>query len=326
MAGYVLVSSKGSPGVTTAATALAAAATTIGTGLVVELDPSGGSIVMLARGAVRSGLVEAAGQLRREPSRAAVVENTATVPPGVPTLVAPTSATHAAAVIGSLGGRWMGALNDCAGSVLVDAGRWDTGQATGQRVVGSDLVVLVCRPTLESVESARHMVDNLREAARQKVAVLVVGGRPYRPEDIAAHLQVPLVGSIAWDLRGVSTLWAKGVSKMWLRTRLARSAVRCLHGLGMLSGASAQLQLPATTGEVPAVSASPSDQGAFRGVLPSSGAPTGPGVGRGPTGPQPGSPSARGPEPGGPAMLQSQQPNGHRPNVAGPVGREGDRW
>ena len=65
MPAYVLVAAKGSPGVTTAAAALAAVATTGGRSLLAELDPSGGSISVLTGQPAVLGLMDAATQLRR---------------------------------------------------------------------------------------------------------------------------------------------------------------------------------------------------------------------------------------------------------------------
>ena len=64
----VLVSAKGSPGVTTAAAAIAAAATVDSPALLVELDPAGGDVRILTGAVDDSGVVGAAGELRRDVS------------------------------------------------------------------------------------------------------------------------------------------------------------------------------------------------------------------------------------------------------------------
>jgi hypothetical protein len=245
MPAYVLVSAKGSPGVTTAAAALAAVATTNGRPLLAELDPSGGSVQVLTGSPAGVGLMEAAGQLRREASPSAIDENVTVLPAGVPTLLAPAAGAVAESVIDSVGGRWVPTLRSSALDVFVDAGRWEPSQRTALRVVGADLLVVVCRPTVAGVEHTRHLLDRLREIARRPAAAVVVGDRPYPPEQVAGYLDVPLAGYIAWDARGATSLWAHGVTRVWLRSQLARSAVLTLAGLAA--------QVPNTTaaGSVP---------------------------------------------------------------------------
>lgn len=81
-----LVSAKGSPGVTTAALALAAVADD---GLLVELDPSGGSVEAWTGVGGEPGLVRVASGLRRSAGADSVVEHVVDVPPGVRAILAP---------------------------------------------------------------------------------------------------------------------------------------------------------------------------------------------------------------------------------------------
>jgi len=226
MPAYVLVGAKGAPGVTTAAAALAAVATTGGRSIFVELDPSGGSVSVLTGQPAVVGLVEAAGLLRRTTSAAAIDDNATMTPHGIATLLAPNSGPVTESVIGSIGERWMTALRTAALDVVVDGGRWEPGQSTARRIVGADLTVIVVRATVASIESTRHIVDRVREATKRPAAALVVGTKPYRPEEVASHLDLPLAGALAWDPRGAGTLWAAGVSRGWTRTLLARSAAQ----------------------------------------------------------------------------------------------------
>jgi Flp pilus assembly CpaE family ATPase len=176
-----LVSAKGSPGVTTAAAALTAAASLVGDALLVELDPSGGDVQILTGLEEEPGVVLAAAELRRNVSARAVEDHVSIAPPEVPALLAPTAELMASSVIASVIDRWRPALRAYGGTVVVDAGRWDAAQATARRVTVGDLVVVVCRPSVASVEHARHIVDRLRAAARRPVVALVVGTRPYAP-------------------------------------------------------------------------------------------------------------------------------------------------
>lgn len=224
MPAIVLVSAKGSPGVTTAAAALSAAGASSGRGLLAELDPSGGSVQVLASGPAVWGLIDAAGRLRRESGPEPVRDNTTTLPPGVPALLAPTAGTIAESVIGSAGDRWLASLHMAAPDVVVDAGRWEASQRTAHRITGADLVGLVCRPSIGGIEAARLVLERLRAVARAPVVVVVVGRKPYRPDEIASHLDLPLGGALAWDPRGAAALWSGGAGRRWSRTSLGRSA------------------------------------------------------------------------------------------------------
>lgn len=235
MPSYVLLSVKGSPGVTTTATALAAAGTGEGRTLVVELDPSGGSVQVATDTPAAPGVVEVAGRLRWGGSSTTVDDSVTFLPEGVPSLLAPTSGLVAASVIESAAARWLPALHGAALDVIVDAGRWDPGQPSARRIHGGDLVALVCRPTMDGVEHGRHLLDRLRETAQCPVVAVVVGGQPYDPAEVADSLGLPLAGTIAWDPRGMARLWDDGVSRGWFRTALARSALDTLDGLAELA-------------------------------------------------------------------------------------------
>ena len=230
MPAIVLVSAKGSPGVTTAAAALAAAGVAAsGRALLAELDPSGGSVQVLASGPAAWGLIDAAGRLRREAGAEPVRDNLTELPPGVPALLAPTAGHSAESVIASTD-RWLASLRAAAPDVVVDGGRWEAGQRTSHRIAGADLVGLVCRPTVGGIETARLALERLRTAARAPVVVVVVGRKPYRPEEIAGHLDVPLGGTLAWDPRawercGSAGRRGAGVGPRW-RSRLASTGAR----------------------------------------------------------------------------------------------------
>jgi hypothetical protein len=61
-----------------------------------------------------------------------------------------------------------------------------------------------------------------------------VGARPYPGDEIAAVLDVPLAGVVAWDPRGVTGMWARGEQGRGRRSWLARSAAVTLAGLETL--------------------------------------------------------------------------------------------
>ena len=234
-----LVSAKGSPGVTTAAVALTAAAhspeASRAGAVLVELDPSGGDLEVLT--GAHSGepsLLAAAADVRRRVSGEVLAGHAVEVVAGVRALVAPTLAAVAGRVVESVGGRLAAELAEATGWVLVDAGRWDRAQPTVDRVQDADTVGVVCRSTAPSIAHAREVVPLLRSRC-PRVVVLLVGDAPYGRAEVAAAFDVPVLGPLAWDMRGVSALWARGATPRWLtRTALGRSARAVLGELDEL--------------------------------------------------------------------------------------------
>jgi hypothetical protein len=125
----------------------------------------------------------------------------------------------------------MPTLRDAARTVVVDGGRWEPRSPTARRIAGAHVVGVVCRATAPSAEHTRRLVDSLRAAARCPLVLLVVGARPYPGDEIAAVLDVPLAGVMAWDPRGVTTLWAQGLRGRGGRSWLVRSAAPALDGV-----------------------------------------------------------------------------------------------
>lgn len=229
-----LVSAKGSPGVTTTAAALTTVAVCTGqTAAWVELDPSGGSGWVRARPSCPESeptLSDVARDLREaEPGVGDWVGQAVAAPKGVPAVLAPSSPLAASTVIAEGPDRWAAALR-APGTVVVDAGRWDHRQPTAPRIAGSDVVAVVCRSTVESVEHVRHWLAGLREVARCPVVAVVVGTRPYRGDEVAVATGLPLAGVVEWRRADVGALWARGASKQVLRSWLGRSASQALAG------------------------------------------------------------------------------------------------
>lgn len=224
-----LVSAKGSPGVTTSALALAAAADD---GLLVELDPSGGSIEVWTGAGGEPGLVRVASGLRRSAGPDAVIEHVVDVPAGVRAVLAPTAGPYAESTVAMTRDRLTPALRDLAGTTtILDLGRWSRSQATAHRVSGCDVVGVVCTPTIDGVEAARWLVEPMQAQSSGQVVVVVIGDRPYQAAEVAAAMGVPAAGALAWDPRGVGSLITRGAGRAWARSPLARSARTVLSTL-----------------------------------------------------------------------------------------------
>ncbi len=225
-----LISAKGSPGTTTASVALAASCGPNQPALFIEIDPSGGDTEALTGITGEPGLLRVANDLRRHVDPQVLPAYAASAPPGVDSILSPTSGAASASLLGSMAERIGPAFSKLPMTVVADGGRWSPRQASAHRIAGSDVVLLVCRPTVSSIEHARHLVDAVRQVNRA-VSVLLVGDRPYGPVEVATALETSVVGALAWDPGAVASLWADGVSKRWARSWLARTATACLDVL-----------------------------------------------------------------------------------------------
>jgi Flp pilus assembly CpaE family ATPase len=115
--------------------------------------------------------------------------------------------------------------------VIVDCGRVFRGSPTEPVLIAADLVLLVAEPTLAAVEHLRTRLPFMERASSGRVAVLLVGDRPYGPREVEHALGVPVVGAMAVDPRGVAAVHAGGGA----RSLLVRSARDVLDVVQQLS-------------------------------------------------------------------------------------------
>jgi MinD-like ATPase involved in chromosome partitioning or flagellar assembly len=210
----------GSPGVTTLCLALAATSTD--PVLLVEADPAGGMAAAYAGVGWNPGLVTLAAATFGSVDQELVREHTQPWRDRVQLLCAPGTATETAATLDALGDRLRVALSQ-SGQVLVDMGRlWPASPAAGL-ASSADLVLVVvgqhatsAAATAAAVARTRGLIDTLTSLGQSAVAAVVVGERPYGPDEIADALGVQIIGVIPSDSTGAATLAT--------RSRLVRAA------------------------------------------------------------------------------------------------------
>ena len=132
--------------------------------------------------------------------------------------------------------------------VLVDLGRRGVFGPSAVLAQRADVVVLVARTTLRSVQSAQVRLEALREQLEGigEVVVLLVEGGPYRPHDVAQHLGATVVATLPWRPQQAAVLSDGAESPRRFETgdlmRAARSASVMLHE--MISARRARLGRP----------------------------------------------------------------------------------
>ena len=234
-----LVSAHGSPGVTTTALVLAATWPEPRRPLLVEGDPFGGVIAARYGLTDTPGLSTLAAQSRRGLDAAALEEHVQLLPGGLRVLVGPPSPEEAQAVWRDVAGpltEWADRQPDV--DVIVDRGRLPAGTPMNGPPPSTAPTLVVTRPTVDQLRPA-----SIRQAALAasgvEASLLLVGDRPYRPEEVAATMAVPVAGAVAWDPRTAAVLaGVQGAMRDLRRTPLVRSAATLAETLAITPGAS----------------------------------------------------------------------------------------
>ncbi len=224
-----MLSAKGSPGVTTTAAALAAAAVAQGSqATLVEFDPAGGTLALDAQRPLEPGLFTLLAAARRGLDPKLVDLHGQTLPNGVVALFAPTAPERAQKAVAALVEPLASVLRARDGLTLVDLGRWHGDVCTAPILAAADLAIVMLRPTVAGTEHARTRLDAIT-AINPRTHFVCVGDAPYSPSEVAAALGVDPQPSVAFDAR-TAHLVAGGVAlDRWLRrTSLMRSAAALL--------------------------------------------------------------------------------------------------
>lgn len=228
-----LTSVKHSPGVTTAALALASAWSADEDVVVIEADPAGGDVAARVGLGLEPGLVTLAASGRHAGSPLALLDHTQPLPAGGRVVTAPPSPGQATAAAASLASRLVPALRAAGHHGLIDCGRWSGTSAAAFALSEADVVLLMLEPTVGGVEHARVRLDQIAETS-QTCALLLAGERPYPPGEVAAALGLPGTGALPADARGVGAV-QRGPAGFARRTHLVRAARSVLDRVAELA-------------------------------------------------------------------------------------------
>jgi MinD-like ATPase involved in chromosome partitioning or flagellar assembly len=221
----VVAAGKGSPGVTT--TALVLAAVWPRRCVLAECDAAGGDLVFRLRAdgggslAVDRGVVSLATAARAAVTAESAAEHVQISDGGLPVLVGTSGELQSSA----LGSSWSGIAEAFVavrgGDVVADCGRLSV--STPRPVLDvANLVVLVCRATVESVAHTKQTIEWLRRELHVDPTLLVVGAA-----DAPTQARQALRGCGELDVVGplpVDVPAAAALSGEWTR-RLDRTAL-----------------------------------------------------------------------------------------------------
>ncbi|MFI7679535.1 chromosome partitioning protein [Actinophytocola sp. NPDC049390] len=202
---------KGSPGVTTLAVALGACWPAPGHPVIVECDPSGGSLA--ARFGLRTapGLVSLTAAARQDPDLALLWAHTQPLPGGLPVVVAPPGGDYTRAALATLLDARRQAVPVLRGAtarpgavVIADCGRLDAGSPGVTIAREADRLLLLARPRpdeLSHLAAALSMVDLWAMHPS-----LVLAGTGYPPAEVTRALGVQVLATIPDDESGAAAL------------------------------------------------------------------------------------------------------------------------
>jgi MinD-like ATPase involved in chromosome partitioning or flagellar assembly len=322
MGTIAFASAKGSPGVTTTVAALAATWPDDRDLHVVELDPSGGDLVVRFDLALEPGLVTLAAAGRRDLGPDLFVSHTQVLPsdaggddrPVRRVLAAPVAADQAGAALAALRTGLSRVLRSLDGDVLIDCGRLDPTSPAVDAASEADLLVMVARPVVAEVH---HLAARLASLRPRALSLLLIGDRPYSVSDVAGAVGATPLGTLPVDGRAASVLTVghPNALKVLRRSRLLRDARAVADGLADWLGAPDGTTPPPVTAPPPAPPPPPAPAPPTRPRLPES-----------PPERAPATPLPPPPPPGYPprAVPDSRDPragtNGHGDGAGGPTG------
>jgi len=255
---------KGSPGVTTLATALAARWPAQENPILVEADPAGGDIMARFRLPESPGLVTLAAAARGRTSNdpTLLAQHAQTLPPGLRVVLGPVGAEQSRAALSVLASGGASVLRRAASqpgtTVIVDCGRVDPDSPAFPIIRDADAMLLLARPHDDELAHVALKLPAAQRWSRQPCLVLVGDGYP--TVEVSQVLQIPVMGRVPRDDKGAAVLCGHGNGRHGpARSALGRAAAKLAmtafaHWYTATNGAAPapHLQLAVSGGPMPA--------------------------------------------------------------------------
>jgi len=220
----------GSPGVTTWSVALAARWPEPAHPVVVECDPSGGSLAVRFGINPTPGLVSLTAAARRDTTAGLLWDHAQPLPGGLPVVVAPPGADYTRAALATLADSRRDSVSVLrsaaarpASMVIADCGRLDTGSPAVAIAREADRVLLLVRSRAD--ELARLAAGlSLVDLWAMRPGLLLVGPG-YSAAEVTRELGVPVIATIPHDDKGANALSGiAGPRRGPVRSPLGRAA------------------------------------------------------------------------------------------------------
>lgn len=230
-----LASVKGSPGVTTAAIALAASWPEGRPVLLVEADPFGGDLAPRYATAPTGGLASLFAAARRTLDSEDVWDHVDCLPGGLPVLFG-LSGMHQAVANERAWPIVAEALRSLEADVVVDVGRLLPNLAGGVRELldRADALLVLCQSSLEAIVHLSEALPGLAAELRgRRLLVVPTGAGQFSTAEIGRTLQVEVLPSVPHDSAAAEALGHRRSVRHLQRTRLLRWADQAVGALGI---------------------------------------------------------------------------------------------
>lgn len=245
------MSARGACGVTTAM--LAVASVWPGSLLLVEADESGGVLAARFGLAAEPGVTTLAAAARHDAAATSLDEHAQPLPGTdgrLRVLVGPATPEAAQPLWRTAATRIDALLAEVDVPVLVDVGRLLPSPAVAPLIARADRLVVVARPRADDLQAVAQRLPAM-SALGPTPELLLVGDRPYHPQEVAGTLRCRMVGELADDRPAAEALAGTVSTRRLGRSLLLRTAVGLveqLHGDPPPRGAAPMAAWTATTG------------------------------------------------------------------------------
>ncbi len=214
---------------------LACASVWSGRVLLVEASEDGGALAARFELGFDPGLTTLAAALRHDRTTTDLAAHSQPLPgtdERLVALVGPPATEQAQVLLRTVAARLDGVLSETADddTVLIDAGRVSAAPLAAPLIASADRLVLVARPRVEELQALAHRLAVIARIGPPP-ELLLIGERPYGPEEIAATLGCLVLGVIAHDPGAADALAAVSAVRRLGRSPLLRSAVGVVEQL-----------------------------------------------------------------------------------------------
>ncbi|MGH3627955.1 MAG: MinD/ParA family ATP-binding protein, partial [Sciscionella sp.] len=206
MTALALIAAKGSPGVTTLASAMVLAHAQHGA-VLIEADAAGGDLALHHGVSHYPGLADLAARAKHATPGGDLLAPyiRALIGGALPAVIAPVDGQAVRAALNVLADRADLLAADHARMLVFDLGRTEPDSPGWMWLAACDRVLLVSRTDLTGLAHAAQLAEKLRDSV-PAVALALIDSGPYPPAEAEQSLGLPLAGLLPWSPKQAAAL------------------------------------------------------------------------------------------------------------------------
>lgn len=204
---------KASPGVSTAALALAAMWPGGQRVLLVEADPSGGVLCPRFSLTPERDLVSLSAEARSRHDVQVLFDHATELPGGLRVITAPRGAEQATSALDLLVGDgaplWRAVAADPSLVVIVDCGRLDPGSPAHRLLAAADVALVCARPVLEEADVLAERLNAFlarSQASDTELGLVLIGSGAFKTEQVETAMAMRVWAHLPSDAKAAATL------------------------------------------------------------------------------------------------------------------------